>query len=714
MKKILLLAFLVLSLKSTASHLSGGWIETEVINSTTLKVRLKLITDCSGISLNYTSETIYLNGITSVLPASSFSLTFVDTANIEIYCANTLSTCNGGANLGYRLWTYEGFVAIPPSLVGSNVRLYYENCCRPGGVVNLIQTNNYAIYTDLFALNTIKNNSPIKFSYDILAQANDTSVISYSFVDLEADSLNYQLSQPLEDVYPITASPLASGYSVGNPLGVGLYSNLNSATGNYTFKAPPAVGSYAVAFDVIETRNGTMLSKMHGEQVILVAPINIPNAFDFSASGDSYKAFEPCNADTVTYTANFNVNDSIVITIDSLNLYPGATFTVSNTSPTQKIAKFVWQPGFSSISLKPGKVVFRVAKYACPYVKKLTYTTKFNINPCPIDSVWPGDINLDKTVNLIDGIYLAVAYNETGAPRVNPTINWTPQFATNWTNNFAVGSNYKHADCDGNGTVNLLDALAIAQNFGLVHAKMGSYNSGMSASTVYDPTVNLGTATAPATNSIVSMPVTIGDATKKVLGGNAVLFKINGNPSIIDATTLVFTPNAGIIANVNDIVTTQYIDQSNADLYIAFVKKNGGTFSGNGVMGTLSFKIKANASLGNTSLTVDQPQLFAPKMYGMPVKPGPVKVLNVVTGLNTLASLKTLSITPNPFKNNFKVANDKVVSAYEIMDVTGKVILQKNINATNFEVQTEQLNQGVYFLKLNVNGKALVSKLVKE
>jgi hypothetical protein len=714
MRKILFLAFMILWVNSWASHFSGGWIEAQVINSNTIKVKLKLITDCAGISLGST-ESVNVSAIPGpiAMPSTQFTLNLISSIKIENYCDSLSSTCYGGFQTGFKLWTYEGVILIPSS-ISNSVRIYYQTCCRAVYINNLVPTYNYAIYTDIFSLNSVQNNSPSKYSYDIFSSANDTSVISYSFTDLESDSLSYQLSTPVETANPIILNPFSAGYSASHPLGTNLYSNLNGGTGTYEFKSPSAQGIYSVAFNLNEYRNGQKLSVINGEQVIFSKAINTNGIFNFGATGDSYKAFEPCNADTITYNVSFNLNDSIVVNVDSLGSYTGATFNVTNISPTQKQATFIWQPDYSAITMNPDKVVFHVTKFACPYKKVLTYTTIYNVNSCPSDSVWPGDINLDKTVNLIDGIYLAAAYNDNGAPRANPSINWMPQYALDWTNSFNSGGNHKHADGDGNGTVNILDALAIAQNFNLTHAKVAGNNYSKISSTIYDPTITFGTPSFTGTNTIVNMPVSIGDVTKKVLGTNAVLFRIDADPAFIEGNTLQFIPNAGIITNTNDIVITQYKDVANSDLYIAFVKKNNGSFSGNGLLGQFNFKVKATAPIGSTNLYISNERLFGPKMLPQSVLGGPFKTLNIVLGLKQFGQLSNISITPNPFQNNFAVGNDKPISTYEIMDMTGKIILKKNVNTNNFNVNTENLNSGIYFIKMFVEGKAIVSKMVKE
>jgi hypothetical protein len=715
MRKILLLVFLILSLKSFASHLSGGWIEAEVINNKTVKVRLKLIQDCYGIPFSFISESVDISLIPSnpsqVMGTSSHTLNLVDTNIIKTYCNNVSFSCNGGANQGYRMWIYEGIVQLASGSFNS-VRISYAGCCSPNNIVNNSGVG-IAFYTDLFQLNSIQNSTPTRLSFDVVANVNDSNLVSYSHLDNECDSIVYQIDNSIVSVNPISLNPFNLGYSLQNPFGIGLYSYLDPNNGNYSFNTSAIIGIYQTAVVVKEYRQGQLLSITHSEQPILSNPT--PANFKLKAIGDLNKTFKPCNTDSITYITNFNANDSIVIEVDSLQNYPGATLNVTNINASQKKAVFSWQPPYSAISLKKDKVVFRMTKFVCPYKKQFLYTTTYNVNACLNDSVWPGDINVDKTVNLIDGIYLAIALGETGSPRINPTINWTPQFATNWTKLFLSNSNYKHADTDGNGVVQLTDALAIALNFNLSHPKssLASNNhSNKIGSSIYDPAINIGNAAYTGTGSLVNMPVSIGDATKKVLGANAVLFKIDADPAIIDGATLTFIPNTGIINNISDIVVTQYRDVNSADLYVAFAKKNNGFFSGFGNMGTLNFQIKSNATLGNSNLKISHAELYGPNMYPQPVKSGPNKIINVVLGVSKTAGSQ-FNISPNPFLNTIAIENEKPINAYKVFDLTGKLLLQKEANTTKLNINTESLNSGVYFIQIQSNGDLKTARIVK-
>ncbi len=85
------------------------------------------------------------------------------------------------------------------------------------------------------------------------------------------------------------------------------------------------------------------------------------------------------------------------------------------------------------------------------------------------DCVWPGDANYDDVVNNVDILSIGAGNGTTDIVRPNATINWQAEPCPDWANNFTSGINYKHADCDGNGTINIADTLAVRLNYGQTH-----------------------------------------------------------------------------------------------------------------------------------------------------------------------------------------------------------------------------------------------------
>ncbi|MEL6588907.1 MAG: T9SS type A sorting domain-containing protein, partial [Bacteroidota bacterium] len=85
--------------------------------------------------------------------------------------------------------------------------------------------------------------------------------------------------------------------------------------------------------------------------------------------------------------------------------------------------------------------------------------------------MWPGDVNTDGEVNTLDFLLLGIANGQSGIARSNPSTAFSAQSANDWGQSFgannpwAANIDLKHADCDGNGQVELAqDAQVILQN----------------------------------------------------------------------------------------------------------------------------------------------------------------------------------------------------------------------------------------------------------
>ncbi|MBC7775683.1 MAG: T9SS type A sorting domain-containing protein [Phycisphaerae bacterium] len=85
--------------------------------------------------------------------------------------------------------------------------------------------------------------------------------------------------------------------------------------------------------------------------------------------------------------------------------------------------------------------------------------------PLATDYVLPGDADRDYRANVYDLLNLGVGHYSTGAPRPEATTTWSPQFAPNWDKSVAETVNYKHLDCNGDGSVNEFDADVITQHY---------------------------------------------------------------------------------------------------------------------------------------------------------------------------------------------------------------------------------------------------------
>ena len=91
--------------------------------------------------------------------------------------------------------------------------------------------------------------------------------------------------------------------------------------------------------------------------------------------------------------------------------------------------------------------------------------------------------------------------------------------------------------------------------------------------------------------------------------------------------------------------------------------------------------------------------------------------LSGVVGLNEIQSnLKQCELFPNPTSNWFTIRSGNTpIERIELMDMTGKTIRTvENVNANEFQFETVSMIEGMYFVKVLVNGKSEFYKLIIE
>ncbi|RAJ16422.1 T9SS type A sorting domain-containing protein [Olleya aquimaris] len=72
------------------------------------------------------------------------------------------------------------------------------------------------------------------------------------------------------------------------------------------------------------------------------------------------------------------------------------------------------------------------------------------------------------------------------------------------------------------------------------------------------------------------------------------------------------------------------------------------------------------------------------------------------------------NIYPNPTKNNWNVKATQLVKTVEVYDVLGKLVVVKDVNSSEFVIETATLNIGLYFAKLSSENGSKTVKLIKE
>jgi len=101
----------------------------------------------------------------------------------------------------------------------------------------------------------------------------------------------------------------------------------------------------------------------------------------------------------------------------------------------------------------------------------------------------------------------------------------------------------------------------------------------------------------------------------------------------------------------------------------------------------------------------------------LPTAQGTVYVDNVYFSNETFSNdafeKASIALYPNPTQGMLQLSSSDEISNYEIYNITGQRILSGNVNASHFQINTANLQSGIYLLKTDVNGQISTQKFIK-
>lgn len=711
---LLIVVFLFLAnVKTSASHLMGGELSYFWISGNDYLVKLTLYRDCAGAPIT-NSEDI---GVYSTSCQDSFLVTLpkISFEKLTPACDSNISSCNGGSAFGYERHVFMDTVTLP--LACSDWHFVYTVCCRNGMITNLVSPNGQEVYfyASLDNLNVPYNNSPV-FSADPISFLNtgQSYLLNNGAYDVDGDSLVISLSNALGSGpdginSPSTFTSLVynAPFSFNNPVTSSPPLSLDPVTGNISVN-PQISEVDIVVYKIEEYRNGNLIGTITRDvQLIIQNGTNqIPVLSGINGTSDF--TVNMCYTDTL----QFNINSSDLDPADSSQIswhsFTGTNATATNYSfitsgGLNDSAMFTFTPDSSDISSLPYFLYVKVKDNACPYNGYQTYCYVIYVNSCS-QEVWPGDANSDLTVNLYDLLPIGLAYNNTGPVRGGASLLWVAQPSANWAGSFISGVNHKHADCNGDGIVNIADTAGISANFGLSHpAKLKPVMPG--TATIADMYMISSPDTVSA-SQVVNINIYLGTSLIPVDSIYGIAFRINFNPAFID-------PVSGTISYAGSWMGTQGSDMITFDRSftslgyadIAMVRNTHTNISGDSLLCVYSIVIVDNIA-GKSNLSFEITDVYAITYSESQLNfnlIGDSIVVSTSTGINDQQALEErIKLYPIPSQHQLNIdAGSLQVDQIEITDLTGRTILVLNNRQNkNISVDLTGISNGSYLVSV--------------
>jgi hypothetical protein len=339
------------------------------------------------------------------------------------------------------------------------------------------------------------------------------------------------------------------------------------------------------------------------------------------------------------------------------------------------------------------------------------------------DPVWPGDVNDDSIADNFDFLDLALAYGGTGTTRNNTSIAWNGLPSAYWGQTIPSGTDYKFADCNGNGIIDMNDTTAILLNYGLYHTyRYGApvYNTALPDLQIHFLQDSVASGGYSGTAQLI-----LGSATQPADSIYGLAFTVNYNPVEIDVTqTRLSATNSWLGTPGSDLFGAAHSDAS-GQLGIAIARIDHTNRSGNGMIGSIHFSTTSNLSgTGNSVLvpfTITNVKVISANdsLLAVNTVPDTVTVYDeLFLGITGTGEIHNLQIFPNPSDGIFSVNFSPAAAtdySIEILNSLGQVVYsEKGIHANGNVQKKIDLSgeaSGLFLVKISGDNSEVVQKI---
>ena len=418
---------------------------------------------------------------------------------------------------------------------------------------------------------------------------------------------------------------------------------------------------------------------------------------------------------------NFEIVDNPLL--GNLTFYPGnQTIEIAG----QEVSGFnlmVYEPGFNQLGKDEMRVRYCVGNDCREIKLDIEIIDYFPDNICLTDCVWPGDVNYDGKVDMIDLLPLAHYIGHFGQSREVENGNmWLAQSADNW-NELQVFSSadLKHVDTDGNGVITAADTTAIKHNYLKYHRFTRPVANPLAAIPFILTPLNAGPLNEGDT---ARFDIQIGSAQFPAVNMSGLCFEldfIGGDYLDTESIKVNLYHDTWLTSDAPSLRLT--LDASDTRVDAGLARADGRFASGFGIIGQLEFIVVRDidgfhpgGNLVQIPVKVNNGHIMTSdgRMFSVPETQSSVTLkIDASSGFSDINA--QLSIYPNPATNELTVGvkgGQSSIREVELLSLTGTSLLRmEGLSQVNVLLNTSSLNSGFYLVKAMTSSGVMVSKV---
>jgi hypothetical protein len=337
------------------------------------------------------------------------------------------------------------------------------------------------------------------------------------------------------------------------------------------------------------------------------------------------------------------------------------------------------------------------------------------------DSVWPGDADNNRLVDNLDLLPIGLAYDSTGPVRTTQGIVWQGDAATDWAHSFAAYSprlNYKYADCNGDGIVNLADTSAIMQNFSLTHNKTRRYTA--SGRSSLPPMKLVFSKDTVLRGDTLIVSILLGDSNTHVNGIYGLAFTFNYDQLIYDSTTTGFAFPTSWLGTAGHSISISKDFHSMGMVKCAITGIDHLSRTGFGKIAQYRGIITTD-NINGKNLQYHHNLCYISDIKAIDIHGDTIAIGGAIDSSyvgyvpNGISEIETAGIKlyPNPALNQIRVTAAANISEIVISDMLGQEV--QTIKVSNREsemIDISQLGQGVYIIRVRTQSGIGSAKMI--
>lgn len=775
---VLIFCISLFGVQLSASHLMGGNITYECVGNNTYIVKVELYRDCNGITLPNSVLVEANSTSCGISQTISIPMISTSPEVVTQICSAAPDACNDPTGIyGVQKYTYIDS-SVTLSSCNDWTLSWTTCCRNAIITTGAANESFFIYATLDNTLAPCNSSPSFDFDPIFYACIGDTAVYSHGVSDLDGDNLNFSLIPCYDDDITTQVNyntgfsglnPLSNSYiNVDPTTGTIKFVPTIQEVGVICMLVEEFRNGIKIGETIRDIQIGT--TNCLGNATPVLSGFN-GTANASGTTGNSFINITSGQSTCFTIDA-YDGNSNQILDIQYTNSLPGATYSVNSTTSPAQIT-ICWTPTLNHV----GSHTFGISieDNACPITAKKNYTFIVNVQQGP--STIQGTITrsdslplsfskvylytgfsgiADSTTTDSSGYYSIVTTSSTNVKlQAVPSLihfDQQPTFyqnATSYINGtsisvaipspIAIDFSTLPNPVTINGTVTRHDGQALDNSWiHLIDTSMNTIDSVQSSSqgvysfNISDYTIDYYIKAVPGGNH-ADQVITYYNSSETIQAADSIPILATNNIanfSTIDTANATGGKSIGGIVGLGSDNFTPYPDvrliliSTNGEFINDAITGDNGEFMFYGLADG-SYKIFVDRfGIDNTLAPVvtltpnqtsrDSLELLLHSYY--------LEMLNPNTTISTFKA-KNITVYPNPIHTTFTIEYD--LSAFanvqiDILDVNGKVIstvLNENQGAGEHNlriVESTQWSNGIYFIRMMIDGESTVQKIIKQ